>query len=137
MTDKTVTPKVIFDSNFFFIPTQFKMDIFEETLNLLNQKYEPLLLSTTMLELQGIAEKGTPKLRRQAQTALNLTKKCKLVKAERKEGETNDDVVVRMATQLKCAVATNDSALRRRLRNISVTVIYLRQKSRLELEGSL
>jgi len=132
-----VTPKVIFDSNFFFIPTQFKIDIFEEMAKLLNQKYEPLLLSTTQLELRGIAEKGTPKLRRQAQTALNLTRKCKLVNAERKEGETNDDVVVRMAMQLKCAVATNDAVLRRRLRDISIPVIYLRQKSRLELEGSL
>ena len=132
-----MTPKVIFDSNFFFIPTQFKIDIFEEMAKLLNQKYEPLLLSTTQLELRGIAEKGTPKLRRQAQTALNLTRKCKLVNAERKEGETNDDVVVRMAMQLKCAVATNDAVLRRRLRDISIPVIYLRQKSRLELEGSL
>jgi hypothetical protein len=132
-----VTPKVIFDSNFFFIPTQFKIDIFEEMAKLLNQKYEQLLLSTTLFELRGIAEKGTPKLRRQAQTALNLTRKCKLVNAERKEGETNDDVVVRMAMQLKCAVATNDSVLRRRLRDISIPVIYLRQKSRLELEGSL
>lgn len=129
--------KVIMDSNFFFIPSQFRIDIFEAMMNLLNQKYEPILLSTTLQELQKMAEKGAPALRKQAQIALKLAEKCQLVNVERGNSETGDDVVLRMASQWKCAVATNDSALRRRLRDISIPVIYLRQKSRLELEGSL
>jgi len=134
---KNVALKVILDSNFLFVPLQFKIDILESMMTLLNQRYEPILLSTTLQELQRMTEKKPPKLRKQAQMALQLAEKCRLVDVERLEGETNDDVIVRVAARMKCAVATNDSALRRRLRDISVPVIYLRQKSQLELEGSI
>jgi len=82
-------------------------------------------------------ERGAPKLRKQAEMALKLAEKCLLINVDRKPGETNDDVIIRVAEQRKCLVATNDSALRRRLRDISIPVVYVRQKSRLELEGSL
>ena len=137
MISKTVALKVILDSNFLLVPSQFKLDIFEDMTSLLNQSYEPILLSTTLHELQRMADEGAPKLRKQTQIALKLAEKCQLVNVERKKKETNDDVIVRVASQQKCAVATNDSALRRRLRDISIPVIYLRQKSQLELEGSI
>ena len=129
--------KIILDSNFLLIPTQFKLDIFEAMTTLLNQRYDPIVLSTTQRELAKMAEKGAPKLRKQAKMALELAEKCQLAHVERKPEESNDDVIVRVAAQWKCPVATNDSELRRRLRDISIPVVYLRQKSRLELEGSL
>jgi rRNA-processing protein FCF1 len=46
-----------------------------------------------------------------------------------------DDVIAKVAKDWHSPVFTNDSALRRKLRDISVTVIYVRQKSRLELDG--
>jgi len=137
LISKTVPLKIILDSNFLFVPSQFKLDIFEALTSVLNQSYEPILLSTTLHELQRMAREGAPKLQKQTQIALKLAEKCQLVNVERKTKETNDDVIVRVASQRKCAVATNDSALRRRLRDISIPVIYLRQKSRLELEGSI
>ena len=90
-----------------------------------------------MDELQSIAERGAPKLRKQAEMALKLAEKCDLINVDRERNETNDDVIIRVAKQMKCLVATNDSELRKRLRNISIPVVYVRQKSRLELEGSL
>jgi len=84
-----------------------------------------------------MAEKGSPKLRRQATAALKLAEKCKVFNVEKKQEETNDDVILRVATQWKCPVATNDRTLKQRLRDISIPVIYMRQKSRLELEGSI
>jgi len=132
-----VTLKIILDSNFLFVPAQFKLDIFEGIMNLLNQNYESIVLSTTIDELRSIMERGAPKLRKQAEMALKLAEKCDLVNVDRKPRETNDDVIIRVAKQMKCLVATNDSELRKRLRNISVPVVYVRQKSRLELEGSL
>lgn len=132
-----MTLKVILDSNFLFIPAQFRLDIFEAMSTLLNQRYEPIILSTTRRELEKMAEKGAPKLRQQAKMALGLAEKCQLVHVERKIEESNDDVIVRIAEQWKCLVATNDSELKQRLRDISIPVVYLRQKSRLELEGSL
>jgi len=132
-----VALKIILDSNFLLVPTQFKIDIFEGIMNLLNQNYESIVLSTTMDELQSIAESGAPKLRKQAEMALEIAGKCGLANVDRKHSETNDDVIVRVAGQMKCLVATNDSELKKRLRNISIPVVYVRQKSRLELEGSL
>lgn len=132
-----MTLKVILDSNFLFVPSKFKLDIFEGLTNLLGQRYTPILLSPTHRELLKIAEKGSPKMRRHASLALKLAEKCEVVPVEQGYEETHDDVIVRVASEWRCPVATNDGALRKRLRNISVPVIYLRQMSRLEMEGSV
>ena len=132
-----MTLKVIFDSNFFFIPLQVKIDIFEEIMNLLNQKYEPIMLSTTLQELRKIAEKGTPKLRKQTAMALKFAEKCRVFDVKKSRDETNDDVVMRIAVQWRSPVATNDRELRRRLREQNLPVIFLRGENRLELEGAL
>ena len=46
-----------------------------------------------------------------------------------------DDVIVKVAKAWNSPVFTNDRQLRKRLRDISVPVIYVRQKSRLEIDG--
>jgi hypothetical protein len=132
-----VTLKVIFDSNFFFVPLQVKVDIFSEMMNLLSQKYEPIILSTSLEELRKIAQKGTPKLRKQAALALKLAEKCRVFDIKKNRDETNDDVVRRIAVQWRSPVATNDRELRRRLREQNLPVIFLRGENRLELEGAL
>jgi len=132
-----VTLKVILDSNFLFIPSQFKIDIFEGLMNLLNQRFEPILLSSTHQELQTMAEKGSPARRKQAALALKLAEKCRVMNVEKRAGETNDDVILRVAAEWKSPVATNDRELRRKLRARGIPVIFLRGKRRLELEGAL
>ncbi|MGQ9459696.1 MAG: type II toxin-antitoxin system VapC family toxin [Candidatus Bathyarchaeaceae archaeon] len=129
--------RVIFDSNFLFIPSQFRLDVFEELANLLSQRFEPVLLSPTYRELLKIAEKGSPKMRKQASLALELAEKCRMVQVEKGLEETHDDVIVRVAAEWRCPVATNDRELRKKLRNRGVPVIFLRQKRRLELEGTV
>jgi rRNA-processing protein FCF1 len=134
---KKETVKVIFDSNFLFIPSQFKLDIFEELGKLLSQQFEPIFLSPTKNELQKISKKGSPKMQRQASLALKFAEKCRLVRVEKDSKETYDDVIVRIAAEWRCPVATNDRELRKRLRNIGIPVIFLRQRCRLELEGAV
>ena len=129
--------KVILDSNFLFIPAKFQIDVFEELAKLLNQRFEPVLLSSIYQELKTMAEKGAPSRRRQASLALKLAEKCKKIDVEKHLEETNDDVVLRIATLWKSPVATNDRELRRKLRVRAIPVIYLRSKNRLELEGAL
>ena len=132
-----MTLKVILDSNFLFIPAKFQIDVFEELAKLLNQRFEPVLLSSIYQELKTMAEKGAPSRRRQASLALKLAEKCKLVNVEKHLEETNDDVILRIAILWKSPVATNDRELRRKLRARATPVIYLRSKNRLELEGAL
>jgi len=137
MVGSLMTLKVILDSNFLFVPIQFKIDIFEAIRSLLNQNHELIVLSTTNDELQEITKKGTPKLRKQAEMAQELAARCRIVVVKKDSEETNDDVILRVAKRWNCLVATNDRMLRQRLRDISIPVIYMRQKSRLELEGSV
>jgi len=128
---------ILIDANFLFIPSQFQIDIFDELMKLLNQRFKPVLLSPTYKELQKIAEKGSPKIRKHASLALKLAEKCRIARVEQRFEETHDDVVVRVAAEWRCPVATNDRALRKRLRDINVSVIYLRQRSHLEMEGNV
>ncbi len=122
------------DSNALFIPLKFKIDIFEELKSLLTRNVECILLSPVKHELELLATGHEPKLRRQADFALRLAEKCTLVAVEAK-GEATDNIILRVAKSWNAPVFTNDNALRRRLRDISVPVIYLRQKSRLDIDG--
>ncbi len=132
---KTSQPlKVILDSNALFIPLAFKIDIFEELKRVLNRNVEFVLLSAVKDELKILASSDEPKRRRQASFALRLTEKCKIVPVDAK-GESVDDVIVRIAKSWGSPVLTNDIDLKRRLRDISVPVIYLRQKCRLDING--
>lgn len=128
--------KVILDSNALFVPLQFKIDIFEELEKLLNMKFELILLSPIRRELENLAEIGSPKMQKNASYALKMAEKCKLVELDEKiDGSSPDDVIVRVAREWKSLVFTNDRELRKRLRNINVPVIYVRQKSRLGIDG--
>jgi rRNA-processing protein FCF1 len=129
--------KVILDSNFLFIPSQFHVDVFKELASVLTQRFDPILLSPTRTELLRMSEKGSPKIRQQASLALKLAERCCLINVEQGLEETHDDVIVRVAENWKCPVATNDKELRKRLRIIRMPVIYLRQKSHLEVEGNI
>ncbi|MEM2675074.1 MAG: hypothetical protein QXT10_01040 [Candidatus Bathyarchaeia archaeon] len=127
--------KVIFDTNALFVPLQFKIDIFEELRTLLNRNFEPVLLKPIKNEIEEIAEKGSPKMRRTAAYALKLAERCTLVDLGENFAGSPDDAIVRLAGEWKCPVFTNDRKLRKRLRDINVPVIYVRQKSRLEMDG--
>jgi rRNA-processing protein FCF1 len=132
---KSQTLKVIFDSNAFFVPIEFRIDIFGEVERLLNRHVDFILLSTVKRELEVLSSKDSPKMRRQAFFALKIAEKCIYVPVEEDEKITTDDAIIKVAKTWNCPVFTNDSQLRKRLRDISVPVIYLRQKSRLVIDG--
>jgi len=117
--------KVILDSNALFVPLQFKIDVFSDLKRLLNRSFELILLSPVKHELEILARKGSPKMRKNASYALKLAEKCRYVEIDFP------------ASALRAAVFTNDRQLKQRLRDISVPVIYVRQKSRLEIDGMI
>lgn len=129
--------KIILDSNALFVPLQFQIDIFEELKTLLNRNFELVLLSPTRNELEKIAKKGPPKMRKAASYALKLAEKCTLFKVNKNVACSPDDIIIEVAHRWRCPVFTNDRELRKRLRNINVPVIYVRQRSRLEIDGSI
>jgi rRNA-processing protein FCF1 len=136
LKDERKTPRVILDSNALFVPLQFKIDIFKELSTLLDRNFEPILISPVKNEVEKFAETGSPKMQKNASYAVKLAEKCTLITVDEDQGSV-DDAIVKAAHDLHAAVFTNDMQLRKRLRNINVPVIYVRQKSHLEIDGRL
>src|SRR3990170_8299531 len=127
--------KVIVDSNALFVPLQLKIDVFSDLERLLNRNFELILLSPVKRELEALAVKGSQKMRKNALYVLKFAEKCKYVEVEASASMLTDDVIVKIAKEWSAPVFTNDRQLKKRLRDISVPVIYVRQKSRLEIDG--
>lgn len=128
---------VVLDSNAFFDALQYKIDIFEELKKELRTGYVPIVLSPIKGEVEKLAIKGSSKIRKIAALALGLTGKCMLVNVDPESSACVDDLIIKVAKDCGYAVFTDDRLLRRRLRDINVPVIYVRQKSYLEINGRL
>ncbi len=131
------TLRVILDSNALFVPLQFKIDIFRDLKQLLKRNFDLILLSPVKCELEALTKKSSPKIRKNAFYALKLAEKCKYVKVDFPASALADNAIVKIAEEWKSPVFTNDRKLKKRLRDISVPVIYVRQKSRLEIDGMI
>jgi len=127
--------KVIVDANFLMLPPKFRIDIFRELSRTLNRLVDVIVLSPVYEELHSISLNEHPKLSKQAEMALKIIEKLEIVDIKPNLGETVDNLIIRIAKEWNCPVATNDSELRKKLRTIDIPVIYLRQGVRLEIDG--
>jgi rRNA-processing protein FCF1 len=126
--------KVILDSNFLMIPFQFNIDIFQEIEYLLQKKVDFIVPSAVKTELTGISSRGGEGAP-EASLALQLASRCRVVEVTLEPQESVDDAIVKASQKLGAVVATTDIDLKKRLRDINVPVVYLREKSKLEVEG--
>lgn len=127
--------RVIADTNFLMLPAQRRIDIVEGMEQLLNRKVEIVVPQPVLDELLRLKRSGRPVVSRHASVALEVVERSAIDETRMLTGESVDDLIVRLACEKKYPVATNDVELRRRLRNINVAVIYLRQLSHLVVEG--
>ena len=125
---------VLIDSSFLLIPLEDGVDIFSELERLLGLP-RCLVPRPVIEELRKLREMASPSEARRIRLALKLAERCELLDVELAEGEDVDDLLVRLARELRCPVATKDGELRRRLRRVGIPVIYLRQRAYLEMEG--
>jgi len=119
--------KVIIDTNGLMIPGQFGIDIFSELGQLGYDSY--VVPSASVRELERIVAKGCGKDRTAAKIALSLLDRCTIIN---KEGFA-DDIIVELAIEMKTAVLTNDTELKKRLCSKGVTNVYLRDRTRLSV----
>jgi len=124
---------VFIDTNFFFVPFRFKVDIFEEFNRILDFSFEIILLSVVQEELVKLTEKNAGKEKREARAALQLARRCKRKEVRAIKGESVDDVILRVAREENGIVATNDKDLRDRLKRENIRIIYLRSKTHLQI----
>jgi len=126
---------VILDSNFLFVPLRFGVDIFGEVERLLGPLVVCLVPAAALTELGLLRDGASPSLLREIDFALELAGRCRVLEGDRLEGESVDDLILRLAVGGGYLVATNDGGLRRRLRGVGVPVVFLRQRALLEVEG--
>jgi len=126
---------VILDSNFLFVPLRFGVDIFGELEGLLGPSVVCLVPAVALAELELLRDGASPSLVREIDFAVELAGRCRVLEGDRLEGESVDDLILRLAVGGGYLVATNDGELRRRLRGEGVAVVFLRQRAFLEVEG--
>jgi rRNA-processing protein FCF1 len=126
--------KVILDSNFLMVPFQFNLDVFQEIEFLLQKKVDFIVPSGVKSELTALSSRGGEGSA-EASLALQLASRCRVVEVALEANETVDDAIVKAAQKLGAVVATNDIELKNRLKLLKVPVVYLRDKSKLEVDG--
>jgi len=123
--------KVIIDTNFLLIPEKFKIDIFYEISRLVPNS-EIIITKGTFRELEQIK-----KNRKAANVAIKILDKYKDRYKIYEGGEdckTVDDEVLRIATDERFIVCTDDKELKRKLRERNVGIITLKHKSKIDFE---
>ncbi len=123
--------KIIIDTNFLMIPSQFRVDIFSEIDRICSFNYNLLVFEQSIHELRDIIKKQGQKHRKAAQLALKLIslKNIEIIKADRND---TDSLILEHADK-DMIVATQDINLKKRLLEKGVSVIILRQKKYLKL----
>ncbi|MFA4956268.1 MAG: DNA-binding protein [Candidatus Methanoperedens sp.] len=118
---------VIIDTNGLMIPGQFGLDIFSELGQLGFDTY--IVARACVRELETIIASGRGKDKMAAKIALSLLDRCAIIE----ESGFADDAIVKMAVRMKASVLTNDAELKKRLCSKGVTIVYLRDRTRLSI----
>lgn len=127
-------PKIILlDTNFLLIPFQFKVDIFSEIARICDFSYNLAIIDRTMEELESIKKNQKGKDKLAADFAIKLLKKKDLKIIRTNSKKPVDDLIAEFAVK-GAIVATQDSLLRKTIKNNMGKVIFLRNTRFLKLE---
>ncbi|NYT19488.1 MAG: DNA-binding protein [Methanosarcinales archaeon] len=119
--------KAIIDTNGLMIPVQFKVDIFSELKRL---GYDELIVPQAVInEIKILVKRYKGENKTAAKVALSLSERCTIVD----RAGSADDVILQLALDTGASVLTNDVGLVKRLKEVDVTVVRLRQKNRLDI----
>ncbi|MCK4521883.1 MAG: nucleotide-binding protein [Nanoarchaeota archaeon] len=127
--------KIILDTNFLLIPSQFKLDIFSEIKRIADFNYELYIIDKTVDELKGIIkDKGQKeKNKLAAKIALQLIRLKKVKDIKTKDNKIVDDLILDIVNK-NYIVATSDRILKQKLRKKGITLIILKNKRYLECQ---
>lgn len=111
------------DTNFLFVPFEFKVDVFGQLHELIGTPFEAIVLKECLDEARSM---------RGFQSVHSWVNANKVRVESVGEGKP-DDLIIEWAAANDASVCTNDVRLKRRLKNIGVQVICLKGKSKLGL----
>ncbi len=122
---------VILDTNAILMCFEFSIDLESEIFSLIGKSHiivpEPIYE-----ELKILSNKGKGNKRIKAKGAIDLIKKYDIVSLD--YNLSGDTAIFKYAKDLNAFVVTNDKELRKKLKNESISVIYLRGKQKLVLD---
>ena len=123
---------IVLDTNFLLIPGQFHVDIFAEIERICTFPYRLAVIDLTLHELLALTQKGTGKDKKAAKLALNLIQAKKIATIKIEKLKNTDLALVALADQCHI-IATQDRALRAKIKDKQAKVIILRQKQYLQM----
>jgi len=122
--------QVVVDTNFFLIPALYQVDIFAEFDRVVGSTYTVCAVSSTVSELTQLKENAKRLSHRMAaNVGIGLLKRVKIIESTQANA---DDAIVAYATKHAVIVATQDQALKKRIKALGRSVIVLRHKDHLE-----
>ncbi|WP_461461526.1 type II toxin-antitoxin system VapC family toxin [Methanobrevibacter sp.] len=119
--------EVVIDTNFFMAVFQFKIDILDE-LKKVVPSYKLTTPKFVISELEGLKTNKNQNIRKQATMALKIAKSgdVEIMDVSTLNGESVDDALLRISKSK--ILATNDIQLKKRAKEASIQVAYIRQK---------
>jgi|SRR3989344_1403648 len=123
---------ILLDTSFVIACAQFRIDYFSEIERLASFGYKIKTLDKVIAELNNIIETGGLQKKRNARLAKTILerKNVEIILTEKKVN--TDDSIVLIADK-DTFVATIDAGLKKRLKNKSYSVIFVRQKKYLQM----
>ncbi len=130
--ERSSVTKIILDTNFLLIPAQFGVDIFSEIKRICDFPYELCIIGGTIEELKSIQQDSEQKgkNKRAAKMGLQLLKmqKHRVIDVE---AQTVDYAIIDYCTNHEnCIVATQDIALRKKLKELRPKMKFITLRSR-------
>ena len=123
-------PKIAFDTNMLLAIGQLHVDIISEARKLFGGNAVFTIPKQVLQELKDL-EKGDKKMSKAVKIALReIENKIEITD---KEASNADQALAKMAKE-GYTIATNDSALRKRIKGFGGKVIYLRQRRFLKMD---
>ena len=123
--------KVILDTNFLLIPASLGVDVFSQ-IKEIEPKAELFIVDKTVYELKKIINEQKGKNKKNAQIALQMVDKFKFKIIKTKTFKNVDEIIEEKAEE-GYTIATQDMALKRKLKN-KTKIVFLRQKKYVVIE---
>ncbi len=126
--------KIIIDTNFLMIPVQFNVDVFSEIERLFGENYKLFIIDKTIDELKKLMTIKGNKNKIAAKIGLSFIEKFNITQIISDKKDYVDNAIINECLKDKeLIVATNDIALKNRLKKKEIHYLELRQKNYLTL----
>lgn len=126
----SVKNPIIFDTNFLFVPFEFKVDVISEILRLVSSSFNLFIYEGTISELEAI-EKKKDKNKKFLPLIITMLKNYNFKIIKSQISYIDEQILSNLDKNV--LIATNDKQLRLKIQKERFKVLYLRQKRYLEI----